>query len=130
MIPVHPFPKHLIQVEDKVEGIVFMVSSMTREKNADISLASLGNRFGNFPASSRKLCILEIPIIKNKSEKTHLYFFFRMKCTNDNKWIQGTIVMNLCSSQEKMQVFGFSKIIEVFLFNVLTGFIGIPIVFE
>jgi hypothetical protein len=43
---VHPFLKHLIHVGVNVEGIVFIVSSTSKEKKADISLASLGIGFG------------------------------------------------------------------------------------
>lgn len=39
---MHPFLKHLIPVEANVGGSLSIVSSITREKNAEISLAGLG----------------------------------------------------------------------------------------
>jgi hypothetical protein len=62
-MPVHLFLKHLIPVEVNVEGSLSIVLSMTREKNADISRASLGTFFGMSPESSREWGIWDMYIL-------------------------------------------------------------------
>jgi len=49
---------HPIPVEVKEEGSVFIVSSMTREKNAVISLACFEYLFRTVPVNSMEFCLL------------------------------------------------------------------------
>jgi hypothetical protein len=63
IIPVHLFLKHRIPVDVNVEGTVLIVSSMIREKKADISRASLGMCFGRSPESSWEWGIWDMYIL-------------------------------------------------------------------
>jgi hypothetical protein len=62
IIPMHLFLKHLIFVEVSEVDSVFIVSSMTREKKAEISRASLDMGFWMSPDSSMKYFFLDMGI--------------------------------------------------------------------
>jgi hypothetical protein len=103
-----------------VEDIVMIVSLMTREKNADISLACLGTFFGKYPVSSRECYMFDTLLINHtntKYNKVDIITFFNTTIVlmqNTDVTYQGAIIGQIG--------FGYKKLLDFFQ-TIFLGFL-------